>query len=85
MELLNDNVGKVKDPPVAAEDPNTTGYFRGKARMRTFCPYTAKSPCLLPTSSPWQAAGKREDAVQIWHSQEGFSTLQLKQCVRSIR
>lgn len=78
MELLNNNVGKVKDLPVAAEDLNTTGYFRGKAQVRTLCPYTVKSPCLLSTSSPWQAAGKLEDATQIWHSQEGSSAPQLK-------
>lgn len=78
MELLNNNnnnVRKVKDPPVAAEeDPNTTGYLRGKARMRTLCPYTAKSPCILSTSSPWQAAGKLKDAVQIWQSRGIFSS-----------
>lgn len=88
MELLNNNnnVRKFKDPPVAAEeDPNTTGYLRGKARMRTSCPYTAKSPCILSMSSPCQAAGKLKDAAQIWHSQEGFSAPQLKQCVGAIR
>lgn len=54
MELLNNNnnVRKFKDPPVAAEEyPNTTGYLRGKAWMRTLCPYTAKSPCILSVFS----------------------------------
>ena len=83
MELLNNNVGKVKDPP--EECPNTTGYLGGKARMRTLCPYTAVSPRLLSTSSPRQAAGKLDDAAQIWHIQGGFSASQLKQRVRSIR
>lgn len=49
-ELLN-NMGKVKDRQVAAEeDPNTAGYLRGKAQIRTLGLYTAKSPCLLSTS-----------------------------------
>lgn len=31
--------------------------------MRMLWPHAAKSPCLLSTSSPWQAAGKLEDAT----------------------
>lgn len=79
-------MGKVKDPPAAAEEgPNTTGYLRRKAQMRTLCPYTAKSSWVLITTAPWQAAGELEDAAQIRHSQEGFAAPKLKECEGSIR
>lgn len=57
MELLNNNVGNVKHPPIAAEDLNTTGYSRGKAQVRTLCPHAVKSPCLLCTRACCRQTG----------------------------
>lgn len=36
---------------------------------------------VLVFCAPWHAAGKLEDAAQIWHSHKGFSAPHLKQCV----
>lgn len=83
MELLNKGVGKVKDPSIAAEDdPNTTGYLRGKAWMRILWPYAAESPCLLSTSSPWQAAGKLKDATGGGNRTEGIFSSPIKAVCR---
>lgn len=72
LQLLQKNILTQQD--ILEERHGWGHYALILPKVLVFCP-----------SSPWQAAGKLKDAAQIWHSQEGFSAPQLKQCVGSIR